>query len=145
MQSFGSVFSSFNEMAAGTGALSQQIQSQMSVFNAPKYWYADGSGVGLDFYMESYAGDDEERFPGVPACTKENGSDFTPDDRKTLLQKHGTTGVSKKPFYGIEKGVVHQYNPDLGEFGMIELGKVGDVNPYGDKLPDGWDNFADFL
>jgi len=130
------VYTNFNELAAHDGALEVHMQSRMSTFNAPHYLFADGNG-GMDFYMESYAGDDD-RFPGIPPVKKEDGTPFTPEDRKAFRMKYAMP-FSSNAFYGIADGKIYQYNPQTG---YIEVGNVGERKGYGDKLPDGWRNYA---
>ena len=145
MQSFGSVFSSFNEMAAGTGALSQQIQSQMSVFNAPHKWYKEGSGdnnEGIDFHMEAYAGDNRFKDENGDICS----GITTPEKQEKLYERHvlrdGSFGMdSSEPFYGVDltSGKIYQYNPRTKRVEVSDYD--GDTKGYGQRLPDGWQNF----
>jgi len=58
MSDFGMVYNSFNEMATGTGALSPDVQSQMSVFNSPQVMpkVVDPSGKLRDKLEDTYIG-----------------------------------------------------------------------------------------
>jgi hypothetical protein len=116
------------------------LRETVSTCNAPHIPYANGKG-GMDFYMESYLGNDEDRFPGVSPVKHKDGRPFTKQDKEELLKKH-THVPSSNPFYGIKDGKVYQFNPKLGELGAIEVCEVGGVIPYGDELPNGWEKYA---
>jgi hypothetical protein len=105
--------------------------------NMPHIQFADGTGA-MDFHMESYAGNDEDRFPGVPPVKGKNGESFTLEDKAVFYNKHARSN-SPNAFYGEKDGKVYQYNPETGQ---IDVGKVGEVQGYGDKLPDGWQNYV---
>jgi hypothetical protein len=87
--------------------------------------------------MESYAGD-KKRFPDIAPVKTKDGKDFTEDDKLAFQRKYGMFPYPN-PFYGIKDGKVYQFNPATGR---VDVSEVGKVTPYGDELPEGWQNYA---
>jgi hypothetical protein len=115
------------------------VSRQVITHNAPHKWFKEGSGNndpnkgGIDFHMESYAGDDD-RFPNP-----DTNAITTKEKQKALYARH--VSGSSEPFYGVDldSGKIYQFNPKTGKVEVSDYD--GDTKGYGQRLPDGWQNF----
>jgi hypothetical protein len=150
------VYNSFQEMAAGTEALTQNVQSQMAVFNTVPgtqhsvlnmLWRTidtevdgkdvlEGHNFSIDFRLESYAGD--YRKPNLKAIATQEEK-----DAKYLPLTKG-----KAAFYGVItdgrkfpaafRGKTLQFSPHMDKVTVVDTGQ-------GEPLPHGWENAADVI